>query len=136
MGLVVLIALGLRRPRAAVSGLLASVSVLLLIDPWLSLSLGFALSTAATGGLVAWSCWQVDRLSSPAHWLRAALLVTLAAQVATAPLVAAAGNGVAVIGVIANLLAMPAVATPAMTSASGNLSSIMFASSLFTKSRT
>ena len=86
-------------------------SLLLLVDPWLSRSWGFALSVAATAGLVLLARRWSGRL--PERWPRAArdaAAVALAAQVATLPLVVALSGQVAVLSVVANLLAVPAVA--------------------------
>ena len=123
MGGIALLALVTGRARAGISALTASVVVLLLIDPWLSTSPGFALSVAATGGLLAYALrerglaapaevagaerpWSRNRLRLAA---RAALGVTLAAQLATAPLVAGLGGGLPWVGIPANLLSAPAV---------------------------
>jgi competence protein ComEC len=92
------------------------VAVLLLVDPFLSLSLGFAMSVLATGALLL----AVRRTRAdpgpggPARRvLRAvalALGLTAAAQAAVAPLVAGIGGGIPLGGLVANLLAAPAVA--------------------------
>lgn len=111
MGAIALVALTTGRSRAPGSVLAVSVVILLLIDPWLSLSLGFALSVAATLGLVVYAQLARDRddLGRFRRLLRDAVGITVAAQLATAPLVAAIGGGLPLIGVPANLLAAPAV---------------------------
>src|SRR4051812_34801256 len=89
MGAVTLLALASGRPRAAVPALGAAVCVLLLLDPGLARDPGFALSVAATAGIVllapAWSrrlrqrgCWPV---------LADALAVSAAAGTVPAPIV-------------------------------------------------
>ncbi|MEO8107716.1 MAG: ComEC/Rec2 family competence protein, partial [Actinomycetes bacterium] len=111
MGSVALVAVGVAGRPQAVRTLLASVTVLLLVDPWLSRSWGFALSVAATGGLVVLARRWSERL--PSRWpvgVRQAVAVACAAQVATLPLVVALSGQVAVLSVVANLLAAPAVA--------------------------
>jgi competence protein ComEC len=99
----------------------ASVGGLVLIDPFLALSVGFAMSAAATGGLLLLAArWRPQRRDAdpwPRRALRATggvLAVSAAAQVAVAPLVAGIGGGIPIGGVVANLLAEPAV--PAATS--------------------
>lgn len=111
MGSIALVAIGIAGRPQAVRTLLASVVALLLIDPWLSRSWGFALSAAATAGLVLLARRWSDRL--PPRWplpVRQAVAVAFAAQVATLPLVVALSGQVAVLSVAANLLAAPAVA--------------------------
>lgn len=111
MGGIALVALTTGRSRAPGAVLAASVVILLLIDPWLSLSLGFALSVAATLGLVVYAHFARNRddLGRFRGFVRDAVGITVAAQIATAPLVAAIGGGLPLIGVPANLLATPAV---------------------------
>jgi competence protein ComEC len=114
MGSVALVAVGAVGRTQAVRSMLAAVVALLLIDPWLARSWGFTLSVAATAGLVLLARRWSERL--PARWprpVRDATAVALAAQVATLPLVTALSGQVALLSVIANLLAAPAV--PAAT---------------------
>lgn len=110
------------RHRTGSSALLSSVVILLLVDPWLALNWGFALSVAATAGLLAWSLrmrWtQDERGPTPgcaqgrSGWkqaLRSAVAVAAVCALATAPLVAALGGGIPLVGVVANAAAVPAV---------------------------
>ncbi|MCZ3388870.1 MAG: ComEC/Rec2 family competence protein, partial [Actinomycetia bacterium] len=111
MGSIALVAIGVAGRTQAIRSLLASVVVLLLADPWLSRSWGFALSVAATAGLVLLARRWSGRL--PERWprpVREATAVACAAQVATLPLVVALSGQVAMLSVVANLLAAPAVA--------------------------
>ncbi len=111
MGSIALVAIGVAGRTQAVRSLLASVVALLLVDPWLSRSWGFALSVAATAGLVLLARRWSGRL--PERWphpVREATAVACAAQVATLPLVVALSGQVALLSVVANLLAAPAVA--------------------------
>jgi competence protein ComEC len=111
MGAIALVAVGTAGRTQAIRSLLACVVVLLLADPWLSRSWGFALSVAATAGLVVLARRWSGQL--PERWPRAvrdAAAVALAAQVATLPLVVALAGQVAMLSVFANLLAAPAVA--------------------------
>ncbi len=112
MGVVALLALATGRARAAVPALAASVVVLLLADPSLADDAGFALSVAATAGIVllapGWSRrLRRHRLPGP---VADALAVSAAAGLLTAPLVAGLSGLVSLVSLPANLLAAPAVA--------------------------
>ena len=111
MGSVALVGVAVAGRGQAVRALLASVVVLLLVDPWLARSWGFALSVAATAGLVMmarrWSAALPGWMPEP---VRDGVGVAVAAQVATLPLVVALSGQVALLSVVANLLATPAVA--------------------------
>lgn len=115
MGAVVILSLliGGRRPGPSV--LATAVLVLVILTPSLALSWGFALSVAATGGIVMLSGVFRSWLEKtpwgsrvPAAVLIAASL-TLGAQLATAPVLIAMGVSVGIVSVPANLLAMPVV---------------------------
>lgn len=110
MGLVIVLALGTGRARAALPALAAAVLGLLLVEPALSRSVGFALSVAATAGLLVLAPpmrqWFARRLPG---WLADAIAIPLAAQCACAPLIAAISAQVSLVAVPANLLAAPAV---------------------------
>lgn len=112
MGGVVLLALALGRARSAVPALAAAVLALLLADPALAVDAGFALSVLATGALVLlgppWAAALRAR-GTPAG-VAEALVVPVAAALATAPLIAGLGGQVSLVSVVANLLAAPAVA--------------------------
>jgi competence protein ComEC len=112
MGGVALLALAAGRSRAAVPALSAAVVFLLLVEPPLATDPGFALSVAATAGIVllapTWSR-QLRRRAVPRP-LADALAVSAAAGLVTAPLVAALSGLVSVVSLPANLLAAPAVA--------------------------
>ncbi|MEI6624443.1 MAG: ComEC/Rec2 family competence protein, partial [Actinomycetes bacterium] len=119
MGVIALVALFTGRRRSGLTALTASVVVLLLIDPWLASSVGFVLSVCATAGLLGYAIRSrsgpVDdevpqtRAERTRRACRDALGVTLAAQVATAPVVAGLGSGLPIVGIPANLLAEVAV---------------------------
>jgi competence protein ComEC len=83
--------------RAAAHVLQMSVVLLLLLDPWLAYSVGFMLSIAATGGLIA-------------LLERGVLAATVAAQVATFPILLAIGGSVGPRTVAANVLVTPMAA--------------------------
>lgn len=86
--------------------------ILLILSPPLATSWGFALSVAATAGLVMLARPLVERWGGGPRWrhgLVSALALTVGAQIATLPLIAAFGNGLSLVAVPANLLAAPAV---------------------------
>ncbi len=111
MGLVALAALGRGTRPAALPALSASVAILVVADPWLARSYGFALSSLATLGLVL-AAPRVAALLG--RWLPTpvaqALAVTLVAQVFVAPVVLLLQPELSWVAVPANLLAAPAVA--------------------------
>lgn len=110
MGLIALAATGLGKGRRTVRVLALCVIVLLLIDPWLSRSFGFALSMSACAGIVVLTPGWIEAMTrwSP-RWLAEALSVPLAAQLATTPLIILLSNQISVVGVLSNLLAAPFV---------------------------
>ncbi|MEZ5115792.1 MAG: ComEC/Rec2 family competence protein [Candidatus Nanopelagicales bacterium] len=116
MGSVALLATVLGGRRSGVPALAGAVAVLVLVAPPLATSYGFALSVAATGGLVVAAPRVVRRMRRwrpTARWppaLAQAVALAVAAQCATAPLIAALGGGVPLVTVPANVLAAPAVA--------------------------
>lgn len=112
MGAVGLLALAAGRARAALPALGVAVIVLVLWDPDMAVSFGFALSVLATGGLVLIAPRWADRLAQRGvpRGLAEALAVPAAAHLVTAPVVAGMAGEVSVIAVLANLLAAPVVA--------------------------
>lgn len=108
--------------RRGMSSLAATIVVLLVIAPPLSLSLGFSLSAAATAGLLVIAPSLRQKLLTLLNrgglrsrprlrtGLADAIALTGAAQIATAPLLAALGDGLSMVAVPANVLAAPAVA--------------------------
>ncbi|MEV4733220.1 DNA internalization-related competence protein ComEC/Rec2 [Saccharopolyspora sp. NPDC049426] len=112
MGAITLLALVLGRRRSALPALAASVIGLLLLLPELAVSAGFALSVAATAGLVLLApVWAAAlRTRGVPVGLAEAIAVPVAAHVVTAPLIAAISGGVSLVAVPANLLAAPVIA--------------------------
>ncbi|MCW2757086.1 MAG: internalization-related competence protein ComEC/Rec2, partial [Nocardioidaceae bacterium] len=111
MGSVALVGMGSNGRQRGVRALGAAVLGLLLVDPWLARDLGFALSTAATAGILFLAPGWRDRLARwLPRWAAEAVAVPLAAQLACTPLVAAVSAQVSLVAVPANLLAAPAVA--------------------------
>jgi hypothetical protein len=89
--------------------LTASIVLLLLLDPWLSRSIGFALSVAATAALLVLAGPLADGLS---RWMPRTLAlfvaVPLSAQLACGPIIVLISPQVSIYGVAANMLAAPA----------------------------
>jgi competence protein ComEC len=98
------------RPSQSVPALAASVVGLLVVDPWLARSFGFALSAAATAGLVLLAAPLAARLSPWTGDTAAfALAVPLAAQAACGPVLVLLDPSVSTVSVLANLLAAPSL---------------------------
>ncbi len=109
MTTIALLALAVDRAGAGLTVLALAIGVLLISDPWLSHSLGFALSAAATAGLLVLSRPLAAAFSRvlPAP-LAIALSVPAAAQLACGPLLVLIDPRIPAYGVVANLLAGPA----------------------------
>ncbi len=98
------------RRTAGVPALSVTVLLLLLLDPWIAWSAGFVLSVAATAGLLLLAAPLADRLARRLPPRLALLLaVPIAAQAACQPVLVLLQPGIPVFGVLANLLAEPAV---------------------------
>ncbi|WP_134063689.1 ComEC/Rec2 family competence protein [Mycobacteroides salmoniphilum] len=107
MGAIGLLGVVTARRKQAVPALAATILVLLAISPGLAVDIGFALSVVATAALVVLAPrWSV-RLTARG-WpkpLADALCIAVAAQVVTAPLIAAISGSVSVASVAANMVA-------------------------------
>ena len=84
-----------------------TATTLVLVDPMLVHSVGFRLSLAATLGLLVLAAPISQRVPGP-QWVTLPLGVTLAAQLATAPLLWGFDGGLPAVATPANLLAVPA----------------------------
>ena len=103
----------------SLSALQVTIIGLLIIDPRLAFSRGFALSCAATGGLIVVTPWLVAAWRrGPSQRVPAAVraaatvvvsvgAVALSAALATAPLLAAYGQGLSWVSLVANMAASP-----------------------------
>ncbi len=110
MGSVALLGMGSRGRGQGVRALGVAVFVLLLVDPWLAVSLGFVLSSLATAGILLLGPPFRDALRTwLPRWMAEALAVPLAAQLACTPVIAAVSEQVSLVSVPANLLAAAAV---------------------------
>ena len=111
MGSVALLGMGSPGRDRGVRTLGVAVLVLLLVDPWLALSVGFALSSLATAGILFLGPPFRDALRAwLPRWAAEALAVPFAAQLACTPLVAAVSGQVSLVAVVANLVVAAAVA--------------------------
>ena len=110
MGGIALLAMALGRRSQPVPLLSGAVLLLLLLNPFLSRSVGFALSAVATAAIVVVAPRWTERLSR--HMPRAlalAVAVPAAAQLACTPLLVAVFGQATPWAIPANLLAAPAV---------------------------
>ncbi len=110
MGLVALAALGSGNRTAGVRNMAVASMILLLADPFLSRSIGFALSVLACAGIVWWArSWTVIMNRWLPMIIAESIAVPLAAQLATIPVLVAISDRVSVAGLAANALAGPFV---------------------------
>lgn len=116
MGSVQLVGLSAGRQASALPAWATGAIVLLLIDPWQACDWGFALSIAATGGLIMLAPGlerQLGRLM-PTFFAQLAA-IPLASQLACGPLLIALNPHISMWGVVANMLAAPVVAVVTYT---------------------
>jgi competence protein ComEC len=111
MGAIGLVAVLSARRRQGIPVLAAAVISLLAFAPHLAVNIGFALSVSATAALIVvapiWSARLVAR-GCP-KLLADAVAIALAAQLVTAPLVAAISGRLSLVAVIANLVVAPVI---------------------------
>jgi competence protein ComEC len=97
------------RPRAGAGLLALGVFGILLVDPWLATTPGFALSAAASAALILLAPplgrGLARALPGP---LALAIAVPLSAQLVCGPIIALFAEQQSLVGVVANLLAAPA----------------------------
>ena len=121
MGTVYLVALGLGRPSSALPALALAAAAMTAVSPGLIRQVSFQLSFAAVGGIALALALFGGRFnwgSSPSTglgkrllgWATALSVVSLAATLATWPLVAVSFGEVALMGVPVSLLTVPAMA--------------------------
>lgn len=126
MGTVGLFAFTADGRRRGLRALGVAVTVLVLVDPWLAVSAGFALSVLATGGIVLLGPPLAQSLG---RWLprgvAEAVAVPTAAQLACTPVVAVLSGQVSLVAVVANLLAGPAVGPATVLGLLGGLVSLV-----------
>lgn len=110
MGAIGVGGLLLGRPSRAIAALAATVIALLVVDPWLARSYGFALSVLATAGIVLLTApiAQGPARALP-RGLAHAIAVPLAAQLVCAPVIVLLNPALATYAVPANLAVAPAL---------------------------
>ena len=125
---IALVALATGRQRAALPVLAAAGLGLLLWQPGLAVSAGFALSVAATAALllVAPGWVQALRRRRVPAGLAEALAVAAAAHLATAPIIAGLGGRISLVAIPANVLAEPVVATVTILGLLAALASVLW----------
>jgi competence protein ComEC len=115
MGAIVVIAFLVGGRTAGPSILSTAIFILLIFDPSLGISWGFALSACATGGLVVLTPILLEQakrtpiLPRTPPIILAAAMLAIAAQIATLPVLIAMGTPIGLGSVPANILAMPMV---------------------------
>jgi competence protein ComEC len=110
MGAIALLALSAGVRADPMAALAVAVIVVVGLRPGMVFAVGLHLSVAATAGIVLWSTRLARHFGRIPDWIALALCVTLAAQVAVAPITAGVFGEVSLVGPVANLLALPAVA--------------------------
>ncbi|MBS42135.1 MAG: competence protein ComEC [Nocardioides sp.] len=128
MGTVGLLALGSGGRGRALRGLGVAVVVLLLVQPALAITAGFALSVLATAGIVLLAPgWRDAMTRWVPRWLAEAIAVPAAAQLACTPVVAALSSQVSLVAVAANLLVGPVVGPATVLGLAGGLVALVHA---------
>jgi len=108
MAAAILGGVALGRRTSAFSGLALATLLLTFRDPWVIRDVGFQLSTAATAAILMVGAPPVT--SNPiARTVTTSLLVSCAAQIGVAPVLAAATHRLPLVAVPLNLVAVPAV---------------------------
>jgi competence protein ComEC len=114
--------LALDHRERALRSLGLAVVALLLLDPGLATTAGFALSVLATAGIVVIApAWRDALAQWLPRWLAEAVAVPAAAQLACTPVIAVLSGQVSLVAVAANLLADPAVAPATVLGLAGGL---------------
>jgi competence protein ComEC len=111
MGVVMLAAAGLAFDRAAgLRALCVAVLGLMIVDPWLSRSVGFWLSVCATAGILWWTTGWARAMSAWApENLARAIVAPWAAQLSTQPIITWLSDQISTTGLLANIAAAPFV---------------------------
>ncbi|WP_448711747.1 ComEC/Rec2 family competence protein [Microbacterium profundi] len=97
------------RPSAGVGVLCLAVAGILIADPWLSATPGFALSAAATAALIVLAPPLARGLARwMPHPLALAIAIPLAAQLVCGPIIALFSEQQSIVAIVANMIAGPA----------------------------
>jgi len=127
MGAVALFAMGPEGRERGSRALGVAVLVLLLVQPGLAGSPGFALSVLATAGILLLAPGWRDALGRwLPRWLAEAIAVPAAAQLACTPVVAALSGQVSLVAVVANLAAAPVVGPATVLGLGGGLAGLLW----------
>lgn len=127
MAALVLVVVASGRKKSSMGALSLAVVLLLIADPWLSSSYGFALSAAATAGILVLAPVVYERLKVRLpNWLALGLSVSFAAQLACWPILLQLQDGISTYSLLANLLAEPLVAPVTILGLSACLISPVF----------
>ncbi|MGY2702816.1 ComEC/Rec2 family competence protein [Nocardioides sp. HB32] len=126
MGTVALFAMGAEGRRRGTRALGVAVLALLLVQPGLATSAGFALSVLATGGILLLApAWRDALARWLPRWAAEAIAIPAAAQLACTPVVAALSGQVSLVAVAANLAAAPAVGPATVLGLAGGLAGLV-----------
>ena len=106
MAVIAVVGAGSGRPVAARRRLAVAVAALIIVDPLLVESFGFRLSVAATAGITLLAPTIARWLRGP-RWFQQVVSVTVAAQLAVAPLVVPVFGPLPLASLPANVLAEP-----------------------------
>jgi len=96
-------------PAHAGSALMAAVVAMLVISPPALWEVGFQLSALATGGLIVLGGALEQRLARWPAWIRTPVALTVAAQLATLPVLLATFEQVSLVAPLANVVVVPLV---------------------------
>ncbi|MGH2752977.1 MAG: ComEC/Rec2 family competence protein [Actinomycetota bacterium] len=110
MGAIGLLALAVGERSSPAHALALALVAVVALKPALLHSTGLHLSAAATAGIVLWTPGIAARLRRCPRAIAVAIGVTLAAQIAVAPLIIGVFGQLSLTGPVANVLAAPAVA--------------------------
>lgn len=111
MAVMVLLSIGLGRRSKTTHALALATLVLLIADPWLAVDYGFALSVAATLGILLLTPPLAEKFEKYLpRYLSLALAVAVAAQISCLPILLQLQDGLATYSLAANLIAEPLVA--------------------------
>lgn len=96
-------------PAHAASALMGAVLVMLLLTPGALWDVGFQLSALATGGLIVLGAPIEGRLGRWPAWIRTPMALTVAAQLATLPVLLATFGQVSLVAPLANVAVVPLI---------------------------
>jgi competence protein ComEC len=96
-------------PAHGGSALMAAVVAMLVVSPSALWDVGFQLSALATGGLIVLGVPIEQRLERWPAWIRTPVALTVAAQLATLPVLLATFEQVSLVAPLANIVVVPLV---------------------------